>query len=287
MNYYNKCRHPSEKNTIYRICTKTGKNWQKVLLIVFFVSLLFPLQALSDVVNRSTSFKIEGAYYFDDNKGFDVKNSGFAPISYTPEELPAPLPPPDAGRDLGSGWGSAEIQVILNHRIRIPFMTGDSLLTADNNIALSIGGALTPVSARLELGTTLTPISFFNISAGTMLGTGWDIRLFNGMGLNADGTGAPESASFQGIVIILKDRGTLQFDLGALVPGEWIHIVALANQRIEYSWFSGADRSEAWMFEADKGENFNGFKLYGSYFLGYQMPLVLDMAGVLLFHNIL
>ena len=36
------------------------------------------------------------------------------------------------------------------------------------------------------------------------------------------------------------------------------------------------------MFEGDKGENFNGFKLYGSYFLGYQMPLVLDMAGVLL-----
>jgi hypothetical protein len=258
------------------------KKLQCVLLIVFLIFLTVPLIAHPEVANRSTSFKLEGTYYVDDNKGFDVSSGGFAPISYTPEEPPGPLPPPDEGRDLGTGWGSAEIQVKLNHRVRTPFMTGNSFLTEGNNITHSFTGALTPVSARLELGTTLTPIAFFNVSAGAVLGTGWDIRIFNGMGLNADGTGVPESASFQGIVVYPWIGGTFQFDLGALISGEWTHIVVLANHRIEYSWFSGADRSEAWMFEADKGENFNGFKLFGSYFLGYRMPLVLDMAGVLL-----
>jgi hypothetical protein len=254
----------------------------QIIAYCFFMSFLLPLSALSDAVNRSTSFNIEGAYYLDDNKGFGVINGGFAPISYSHEEPPGPLPPPDEGRDLGSGWGAAQPQVLLNHRIRVPFMTGNSSLAADNNILYKITGALPPVSARLELDTTFTPIAFFNINAGTMLGTGWDIRIFNGMGLNADGTGIPESASFQGVVITPWVGATLQFDLGALVPGAWTHIVALANQKIMYSWFSGADRGEDWMFEADIGENFNGFKLYGRYFLGYQMPPVLDIAGVLI-----
>jgi hypothetical protein len=38
---------------------------------------------------------------------------------------------------------------------------------------------------------------------------------------------------------------------------------------------------DAWMFEADIGGNFNGWKLLGSYFLGYRMPLALDTIGIL------
>jgi hypothetical protein len=36
------------------------------------------------------------------------------------------------------------------------------------------------------------------------------------------------------------------------------------------------------VWEDDRGENFNGFRFYGSYFLGYRMPLVLDTVGLLL-----
>jgi hypothetical protein len=149
-------------------------------------------------------------------------------------------------------------------------------------VVFSITGALTPVSTRLELETTLTPIAILNVYAGTMFGTGWDIRLFNGMGLNTDGSGVPEPSSLRGLVVKLWTGGTFQFDLGALVPGEWTHLVAFVRPKLQYACFSRAEKREAWMFEADSGENFNGYELLCTYFLGYQMPLILDTVGVLL-----
>jgi hypothetical protein len=38
---------------------------------------------------------------------------------------------------------------------------------------------------------------------------------------------------------------------------------------------------EAWLYEADDGENINGWNYYGNYFLGYRMPLFLSLIGFL------
>jgi hypothetical protein len=257
---------------------------EKLILMVLLVGLVLPLTAFCGEVERTTSLSVEGAYYLPDHKGYGVNNGGFASISYSPVQLPSSFVPfgADQGRALGSSWGPAEIQVLLTHTIRVPFLAGGSPLTQGNNVAFSITGAVSPVSARLELGATLTPIAFFNVYAGALAGTGWDIGLFNGMGLNADGSGVPESASLQGVVLKSWIGGTFQFDLAALVPGDWTHVVTLLSPRLQYAWFSGAGKGQAWMFEADIGENFNGWKLLGSYFLGYQMPLMLNTVGVLL-----
>jgi len=254
----------------------------KPIFVVLCLVLTFPSLAVSEEVERSTSLNIEGTYYFDDNKGYGVSDGGFAPISYTPVKKTGPIDADDDGRDLGSGWGAAEIQALLTRRIVVPFLTGTGALTSGNNVTFAITGALTPVSTRLELRATLTPIAFLNVFAGAMLGTGWDIGLFNGMGLNADGSGVPESASFQGVVLESWIGGTFQFDLAALVPGDWTHVVTLVRPKLQYACFSGADKEEAWMWEVDNGENFNGFMFYGTYFLGYQIPLVLNTVGVLL-----
>jgi hypothetical protein len=236
-------------------------------------------------VERSTSFSIEGAYYLPDNKGFGVSDGGFAPVTYTPEPLPVPypytpLPPGDSGRDLGSTWGPAEIQFLLTHRIRVAFLVGSGPLTSGNNATFSFTGALTPVSTRLETRINLTPLAFLDFYAGAMAGTGWDIGLFNGMGAVKD-TGDVESDSFGGVVTESWVGGTFQFDLAALVPGDWTHLVTLISPKIQYAWFSGVEKGEPWMWEADKGENFNGWMFYGTYFLGYQTPLVLDLVGLL------
>jgi hypothetical protein len=224
---------------------------------------------------------VEGAYSPPDNWGYGVSDGGFAPITYDPVENTVFASPPDDGRDLGSTWGSAKIQALLTHRIVLPFLAGGGPLTSDNNLAFAFTGALSPVSIRLETQVTLTPIAFFNVFAGAMIGTGWDIGFVNGMGLNADGTGIAESASFQGIVHNSWVGGTLQFDLAALVPGDWTHVVAAVRPKLQYLLFSGAKRGEAWMWEADGGENFNGFQFHGTYFVGYQMPLALDTFGLL------
>jgi hypothetical protein len=254
------------------------------IFMTLLACLALSLPASGDGIERTTSLSVEGAYYLPDNKGYGVANCGFAPISYNPVAIPATFSSfgRDQGRELGSTWGPGEIQVLLSHTIRVPFLAGRGLLTRDNNVTFSIAGALTPVSTRLELGATLTPLAFLNVYVGCMAGTGWDIGLFNGMGLNADGSGVPESASLKGGVLKSWIGATLQFDLAALIPGDWTHVVTMLSPRFQYAWFSRADRGQAWMFEADIGENFNGWKLLGSYFLGYQMPLALDMVGLLL-----
>jgi hypothetical protein len=256
----------------------------KSLGYVLVLMLAASAAAAAEGIERSTSFSVEGAYYLPDNKGFGVSDGGFAPITYDPEPLPGSYSAigADQGRDLGSTWGPAEIQFLLTHRIKVPFLAGPGALTSGNNVTFSFTGALTPVSTRLEARANLTPIAFLDFFAGAMVGTGWDIGLFNGMGLNADGTGDPQSASFQGVVTKSWLGGTFQFDLAALVPGDWTHVVTLVSPKLQYAWFSGADKGEAWMWEADDGENFNGFMFFGTYFLGYQMPRALDTVGLLL-----
>ncbi len=96
------------------------RSWYRIMFFTCCIFLVLPFQAMSEGVERSTSLIIEGAYYFDDNKGYGVSDGGFAPISYTPVE-PIGFTPSgnDEGRDLGSGWGSAEAQVLLNHKIKV------------------------------------------------------------------------------------------------------------------------------------------------------------------------
>jgi hypothetical protein len=51
---------------------------------------------------------------------------------------------------------------------------------------------------------------------------------------------------------------------------------------IEGAYYFDDNKGEAWMWEDNIGKNFNGFKFYATYFLGYQMPLLLNTVGILL-----
>ena len=259
----------------------THFNTPRYVLYIFCMLTIIPCATRTEGTERSTSITIEGAYSLPDQMGYGVGEGGFAPISFNSVENTVFSSPPDNGRDLGLGWGAAKVQVLLSHRIVVPFLVGVGPLMSGNTIAYTFTGALSPVSVRLEAQTTLTPIAFFNVFAGAMIGTGWNVGAFNGIGLNVDGSGVIESSSFKGIVSNLWIGNTFQFDLAAVIPGEWTHFVVLIKPKLQYAFFSGADRDEAWVWEADNGENFNAFQFHGTYFIGYQMPMVLDTAGLL------
>lgn len=235
-------------------------------------------------VESSTYLGAAGAYYFDDNRGEGVRDGGFAPISYDSRLLPTayPLASGDYGRDLGNGWGGAEAKASITHKIKVPFMQGTGALSSDNNILYQFQGELSPVSINVIASAALTPIAFLNFQAGTSLGTGWNFfGLFNGLGLNEDGTGIPEEDPVPGIVLKSWLSGTFQFDLGAVIPGDWTHVIMAATAKLEHEYFSGAGEKEAWQYEADAGENFNGFSFRGTYVLGYQLPYKLNTVALL------
>jgi hypothetical protein len=220
-----------------------------------------------------TSLEIQADYGFPNHEAVDA--SGLVPIAYGVSAGAG------AGqRDVGSAIGYPEAKAMLSRSFAFPLLAGEGALTRGNNLALDFSGELSPVSLNANFKATLTPIAFLKLAAGLGVGTGWDIG-FVGLGIN-DPVSGIEARSFDGIVYRAWASGTFQFDLAAVAPGDWNHVVVLASPRVEYKAYSKASADQAWIWEADKGMNFNGLKLTGNYLLGYQMPIALDLAGILL-----
>lgn len=182
-----------------------------------------------------------------------------------------------------------EIQFGLEKRVIFPFLQGTNAMTADNNVTLKIGAEVTPISINMLADTVWTPIAFLKLTLGSHVGSGWNYNMFNvqmnGMGLyrfmesenpqeKADGSG------FDGVVWKAHFGVTLQFDLAAIFPGDWNHIVIKIENLLNYQNYTKARGNEQWYFRADDGINQNSFGYYFSGFLGYQMPIFLDMAGI-------
>lgn len=181
-----------------------------------------------------------------------------------------------------------EAKIGLTQSLTFPFLQGDSPLTADNNIKTALTVELSPISLNCIAQATWTPIAFFQLIAGGRVGSGWNIALFGsdiyGIGIHrrgADGSGIIRGSAFEGCSWGLSIGGVLQFDLAALFPGVWHHIVLRTYHELNYKGFSAASKGETWVFENEARENRNGFNYYGNYLLGYQMPLFLDMVGIL------
>ncbi len=58
-------------------------------------------------------------------------------------------------------------------------------------------------------------------------------------------------------------------------------MVVAAGPKLEYWDFTGAGKDEAWQWEADLGDNFNGWRFSTQTFVGYRMPRRVEMVGVL------
>lgn len=145
--------------------------------------------------------------------------------------------------------------------------------------------SVSPVSAKLGLKGRWIPLPFLVFSAEATAGSAWNIPIANGLMINEDGAIAGEQnlipADLGGIVWSAEAGGTFQFDLAAVVPGDWNHVVFLTYHGAKYRAFTGAEAGQSWLIESDAGENRNGWSYYGNAFLGYQMPLRLNTVGFL------
>lgn len=179
-----------------------------------------------------------------------------------------------------------EARFLLNEGFIFPFLQGSGPLTRDNNITAVLSTDVTPVSVNGSGEVNLTPVAFFFLSAGGRAGSGWNIPMGNGIGINAPedknapvpGPGDPPRKAkiygdvFDGLLWSTWGAGTFQFDLAAVIPGDWNHVVFQSRQEFRYAAYTRAGTGDAWIFENDDGENQNGWIYYASYVLGYRMP---------------
>lgn len=193
-----------------------------------------------------------------------------------------------ASTDLGVQISTRpEIKVQFIQSFVFPFLQGGGLLTAGNNVKLALTAEVTPISVNGIGEVTWTPIAFFQVIGGGKAGSGWNMPLGNGIGLNVpvadtDGGGRRYSeirgGAFDGLLWSAYGGLNLQFDLGAVIPGDWTHVLFQAYNEGRYSAYTRAGPGDSWVFEHDYGENRNGWLWRGRFVLGYNMPLspVLD-----------
>ena len=184
-----------------------------------------------------------------------------------------------------------EAKLSLRQSFIFPFLRGTGPLTQGNNIAAVLGAELTPVSMSGIAEINLTPAAFFVLSGGGQAGSGWNIPIANGIGLNKpenESASRPRRATidgsaFDGLVWSTWGAGTLQFDLGAVLPGDWNHVLFQTRQEFRYSAYTRAGSLDSWVFEGDSGENKNGWVYNSSYVVGYHMPKspVLDTIALM------
>jgi hypothetical protein len=192
-----------------------------------------------------------------------------------------------ASTDLGLQVSSVpEARATLAQSFTFPFLRGQGPLTSGNNLKTVLTAELSPVSLNGIAETTWTPIAFFQLIGGAKTGSGWNINLFGediyGIGLNERGgydaaRGAHKSkvdgSAFDGFIWSAWAGGAFQFDLAALFPGDWNHVLFRTYHEARYSAYTRAGTGDSWFFENDYGENQNGWVYNAAFVIGYQMPL--------------
>ena len=171
-------------------------------------------------------------------------------------------------------------KLILRQSFTFPFLQGSGPLTEGNNIAAVLSAEVSPVSVNGIAEVNLTPAAFFVLSGGGRAGSGWNMPLGDGIGLNLpENENAPlprraivDGSAFDGLLWSAWGAGTLQFDLGAVIPGDWNHILFQTRHELRYSAYTRARAGQSWFFENDSGENQNGWTYHATYILGYHMP---------------
>jgi hypothetical protein len=173
-----------------------------------------------------------------------------------------------------------EAQLALTQAWTFPVLQGDGFLTGGNNLTTALFYNVTPVSMNAGLDLTLTPIAFAQIKTGGSIGTGWNCAFLDiapaAWGLNkpeeGSESGTISGAPFEAAIWTIYGGAVLQFDLGAVIPGSWTHVLFQTYHQINYRANTLAGSGDSWSYENDHGENRNGFNYYGNYILGYQMP---------------
>ncbi|MFA6508377.1 MAG: hypothetical protein WCT14_19915 [Treponemataceae bacterium] len=235
--------------------------------------LFFTLFCLTAAFATETSLNVMAAYYIPHHWGY--QETGFASPNYSM------ISGASGQRDLGSTWGGAEAKAAFSISERVPFFVGEGPLFSGNSIKGKFTFELSPVSVNGIGQISFTPIAFLVFDTGAGIGTGWSIGPFRGLGLNLPTGDDIDLTNFGGAVWGVWGAGTFQFDFAAVAPGQWNHIVLLATAKVEYKAFTGATADQAWLWEADQADNFNGAKFLSTFVLAYQMPLKLNLVGVL------
>lgn len=165
--------------------------------------------------------------------------------------------------------------------IKVPVLNFDNPFMRGNNIAFKLGAEFTPVTLEGKFDVVWTPLAFLEVYGGASIGSGWHLANWHGLSLNRNDAGKTHKIpiNFQKAFYSANFGAAFQFDLGAIIPTDWTHVIFKTDQYFLYRAVAGLDPQESWVILDDDGENRNGFTYCASYILGYQLPLPMNMIA--------
>lgn len=177
-------------------------------------------------------------------------------------------------------YSGVELRTTYDLSYKIPTPLGESWLVKDANVVLSSDFEVSPVSFCPKISVSFTPFPFLVFSAGGAFGWGWNVIGLEGLCYFDDKevTYKPLN-TFKNFYYSAWGKGTFQFDTGALIPGDWTHVVMQASYKLNYEGIANLDKGTIYEWQASKNKA-NGLKFYSTLILAYQMPLVLYRAGI-------
>ena len=174
----------------------------------------------------------------------------------------------------GFEWRST---LFADYMIKTPL--GEHWLLSDANVVLTGAFEFTGISVRPQLALGFQSFPFLVFKGGGSIGFGWNMLGFEGLCALDEKSKKYEAVStFSHPFYEVWAQGTLMFDTGALVPGDWNHLVMLASYKTFYSGIAGLEKHRPFEWQGDKNR-VEGLQYEFCGILAYQMPLVLYRAG--------
>lgn len=227
----------------------------------FFVSaLLMSVAAFASDGPWSRSFNFDGAYYLK----YKVKTGD--------DHFSSVNGPFDGIKGIGR----------YNVSYAIPTPLGTHPLLSGADVELTGSLELSPISFGSKFDVEFTPLPFIVLNAGASIASGWTFfGVLEGMSIyDWNKQDYKDLTPFAHYHYDLWFSGTIQFDTGVFIEGDWSHVVAFANYKVLYEALTGVDDGRVWQWQ-ENANKANGWAYDFSFFLGYQMPLVLNMVGAM------
>ena len=191
------------------------------------------------------------------------------------------IPGGDHFSKINGPYSGVEFCTTLNAGYVINTPLGEHWLVKDSYVFLGAAFELTPVSVKPKLSIEFSPVPFLVFRAGGSVGFG-----FNYLGLEGVAEYNPKTREYDTLTGInhpyydLWASGTFQFDTGALIPGDWSHIILLASYSTVYTGLAGLEKGDIFEWQCTKYKACGlAYEVQG--IIAYQMPLALKFAGVM------
>lgn len=164
----------------------------------------------------------------------------------------------------------------------LPTPLGTHPLLSDAKVELMGFLELTPITFGPKLEVDFTPLPFLVFKTGASVASGWTFLGFlEGMSIyDWNRQDYKDLTPFAHYHYDFFLSGKFQFDTGALIEGDWSHVVMFAEYKVLYEALTGVDDGRVWQWQ-ESARKANGWAYDYTFFLGYQMPLMLDMFGVM------